>query len=175
MTTSLVFRKLEPGDSAAYRELRLECLRAHPLTFGSLPEEEGAMATLPFEAAIERASVDASIVGAFEGDRLVGIVGMDRDPRRKTRHRGHIRQVYVKAECRGRKIGESLMRLAIETAFAIDGIEQLELGVVTENSAAISLYSSLGFEPCGVQVNYFKVDGVYRHQQTMQLFKQAAR
>jgi ribosomal protein S18 acetylase RimI-like enzyme len=168
---NIVYRRLQAGDAGSYRVVRLEALKSFPESFGSTYEEESAVPKLKFETLIEESSVEGLIIGAFCEQQLIGIAGLIRDERRKTRHRGKIVQVYVNPDYRGQKVGENLMRMTVDTAFKTEGIEQLELAVVADNSSAIRLYEKIGFETYGEQKNYFKDGDRYAHQQFMQLFK----
>ncbi len=150
-------RKLRPGESGLYRALRLESLQRFSNCFGVTFEEEARLTTLAFEAAIEARAADRFVVGAFCGERLIGLAAFTRRERRKTMHRGDISQVYVDPVQRGRSIGQRLMLATLASAFELSGLEQVELSVVSTNTAALRLYATLGFETYGVQQNYFKV------------------
>lgn len=168
---NIIYRKLQSQDTARYRQARLDSLKNFPDAYGSLHAEEAAMPKLKFEPILEQDSDEGFIVGAFCGDELVGIVGFLRDRRHKTRHRGDIVQVYVDPAYRGQGIGEQLLREVVDIAFRMDGIEQLHLGVVSENLSAIRLYEKMGFEAYGIYRNHFRDGSRYWHQQYMQLFK----
>jgi RimJ/RimL family protein N-acetyltransferase len=168
----IVYRKLQPGDAGSYRLVRLESLKNFPDSFGSTYAEESITPRLKFETLIEQSSVNSFMFGAFCEGQLIGITGFHRAERRKTRHRGEIVQVYVDPKYRGQKVGENLVRMVVENAFEIEGIEQLELSVVANNSSATSIYKKLGFEIYGEQVNYFKDGARYWDQQFMELFKE---
>jgi RimJ/RimL family protein N-acetyltransferase len=146
-------------------------LKSGPDNFGSSYEEEATTPKLKFETLIEESSVDSFMLGAFCEDQLIGIAGLSRAERRKTQHRGEIVQMYVNPEYRGQQIGEQLLRMVVDKAFELAGFEQLELGVVANNSSATRLYEKIGFEIYGVQKNYFKDGDRYWDQQFMQLFK----
>jgi ribosomal protein S18 acetylase RimI-like enzyme len=124
-----------------------------------------------FEAFIESESADHVMFGAFDDDRLIGITGFNRMARRRAMHRGEIVQVYVDSNYRGQNIGEKLIRRALEYAFGLDGIEQVQLSVIAGNDKAIKLYEKFGFKTFGVQPRYFMVGDTYLDQQFMQLFK----
>jgi ribosomal protein S18 acetylase RimI-like enzyme len=109
--------------------------------------------------------------GAFDEERLIGITGFNRMARQRAMHRGEIVQVYVDSSYRGQNIGEMLIRQALNYAFTLDGIEQVQLSVIANNQTAIKLYEKLGFKTFGVQPRYFKVGDIYLDQQFMQLFK----
>ena len=109
--------------------------------------------------------------GAFDGEPLIGITGFNRMARKRASHRGELVQVYVEPAYRGQHIGEKLLRRALNYAFSLDGIEQVQLSVITNNTTAINLYEKFGFKAFGVQPKYFKVGNDYMDQQFMQLFK----
>jgi RimJ/RimL family protein N-acetyltransferase len=168
---SIIIRKLQPHESSTYREVRLSCLKNVPQYFGSTYEEEVLNPKFMFETFIENGSLDHVMFGAFDEERLIGITGFNRMARQRAMHRGEIVQVYVDARYRGQNLGEKLIRRALEYAFHLDGIEQVQLSVIVSNQTAIQLYEKLGFRKFGVQPRYFKVGDIYMDQQFMQLFK----
>lgn len=80
---------------------------------------------------------------AFEGDRLVGHVNVQRERHPVTHHVGSL-SIAVAADARGRGIGRRLMEEAIGWSTRA-GIEKLVLSVYPHNEAAIALYRSFGF------------------------------
>jgi ribosomal protein S18 acetylase RimI-like enzyme len=168
---AIIIRKLQPHESAIYREVRLACLKNVPQFFGSTYEEEILNPRFFFETYIENDSADHVMFGAFDGEQLIGITGFNRMARKRASHRGEIVQVYVDANYRGQNFGERLLRHALDYAFNLDGIEQVQLSVIASNQAAIKLYEKLGFQSFGVQSHYFKVEDSYLDQQFMQVFK----
>lgn len=164
-------RKLQPHESAIYREVRLACLKNVPQYFGSTYEEEVLNPKFRFETFIEDESPDHVMFGAFDAERLVGITGFNRMARQRAMHRGEIVQVYVDPNYRGQNIGEKLIRRVLEYAFTLEGIEQVQLSVIASNQTAIKLYEKIGFKTFGIQPKYFKVGSTYLDQQFMQLFK----
>jgi RimJ/RimL family protein N-acetyltransferase len=168
---SIIIRKLQPQESGIYRDVRLACLKNVPQYFGSTYEEEILNPKLMFETFIENDSPEHVMFGAFEEEQLIGITGFNRMARQRAMHRGEIVQVYVNSKYRGQNIGEKLIRRALDYAFTLDGIEQVQLSVIANNQTAIKLYEKLGFKTFGVQPRYFKVGDIYLDQQFMQLFK----
>jgi len=145
----ITYRKLGAADANLYREIRLESLREHPDSFGSLYEEQKELPKLKFESLLED-PVDASfMVGAFDGETLIGICGFlpfipsDEHGFQKA---GVIIQVYVKSTYSGRKIGVSLMKAVVDAAFKLPDVEQIVLEVVDINIAAIRVYEQAGFQ-----------------------------
>jgi ribosomal protein S18 acetylase RimI-like enzyme len=143
-----------------------------PEYFGSTYEEEVLNPKLKFETYIEQDLPGHFMLGAFEDNELIGLAGFDRAHRKKTLHRGALVQVYVDVKYRGQKIGERLIRKVLEDAFALDGIEQIELSAVANNQGAIRLYEKLGFKTYGIQPGYFKVEDGYTDQAFMYLIKE---
>ena len=168
---SIIIRKLQPDESAIYREVRLSCLKNVPEYFGSTYEEEVLNPKFMFETFIENGSPDHVMFGAFEEERLIGITGFNRMARQRALHRGELVQVFVDSNYRGQNIGEKLIRRVLEYAFTLEGIEQVQLSVIAGNPSAIKLYEKVGFKTFGVQPRYFKVGDTYMDQQFMQLFK----
>ena len=167
----IIIRKLQPHESAAYRAIRLACLKNVPESFGSTYEEEILHPKFLFETFIENCSPDHVMFGAFDEEQLIGITGFSRLTRQRAMHRGEIVQVYVDSRYRGQSVGEKLIRHALEYAFTLDGVEQVELSVIADNQTAIKLYEKIGFKAFGIQPRYFKVGNAYLDQKFMQLFK----
>jgi RimJ/RimL family protein N-acetyltransferase len=90
---------------------------------------------------------EAGLVAVTDG-RLAGSAGISCVGRRiKTKHRAEF-GISVDQACWGRGIGRALMEACIECAKTA-GYVQLELGAVADNTAALSLYKSAGFEEYG--------------------------
>jgi len=168
---TIQIRKLKPYDSPKYREIRLACLKNDPDSFGTLYEEEAKIPKLKFETFIESEAQDHFMFGAFDDEKLIGIMGFERMDRQRARHRGEVVQVYVDPNYRGQNVGEQLLRGTLEHAFTLDGVEQAQLSAIAANESAIRLYEKVGFKTYGVQLKYFKIGDNYKDQYFMQLFK----
>ncbi|MEP7077287.1 MAG: GNAT family N-acetyltransferase [Acidobacteriota bacterium] len=168
----ILYRRLQEGDGYAYRCIHLESLKVFPDNFGTLYQDQVNVPILLFETFIETGSKDNFMIGAFAEGELIGIAGVRREERPKTRHRGEIVQVFVKPAFHGQKIGETLVRKVIDAAFLLPGVESLELSAVADNSAARRLYEKVGFETYGIRNGYFKSGGNYTDQRFMQLSKE---
>src|SRR5688572_21871732 len=104
----MVIRELGPSDASVFRALRIRALIEHPEAFGRTPEEVDSV-----EVWAERLRVDAGsdldcLLGAFDGERLVGVAGCHREPAVKQRHIVHIWGVYVVPEHRRTGLGRRL-------------------------------------------------------------------
>jgi ribosomal protein S18 acetylase RimI-like enzyme len=169
---AMLIRPLTSADAATWRELRLRMLREHPDAFGSAYEEH---ADRPVESFAQRLrevnnAPDSFILGAFEGARLVGSVGLRRESGAKDRHKAGIFSVYVAPEARGSGTGRALLTEAIARAHATPDLEQLHLAVTRHSAAARSLYASLGFEPYGLARHALKLADRYIDEELMVLW-----
>ncbi len=155
-----VIRRLEPRDAPAFHALRLRALREHPEAFTSSWEDERDR---PIEAAARRldaADADAPVKfwGAFEAAQLVGMVGLDRETRRKNRHKATLVAMYVAPEAGRRGIGRRLVEALLAEARA-SGVASLLLTVTHGNAAARDLYARMGFFTFGIETDAVRVDG----------------
>ena len=64
----------------------------------------------------------------------MGTAGFVRNKGLKERHKGFVWGVYVSREARGKGAGREMMRMPLERAAAIEGIEQI-IAAVVDNSA----------------------------------------
>ena len=162
-------RRLGPESAAVYRELRLRGLKEHPEAFTSSYEEDAAKPLAAMERRLGPDSPDI-VYGAFDGDRLAGIVGLAREPRAKNRHKAVVFGMYVAPEHGRRGVGASLLRHAIDEARRQPGLEQLVLTVTRSNASACMLYESAGFRSFGIEPRAIRVGGAYHDKNHMILF-----
>ena len=83
-----------------------------------------------------------------EDGRIVGHVQLALDQRNGVGRPG---RVGIAPEARGRGFGFSMLAAVVARAFAMDGMERLELNVYTFNHPAIRTYEKLGFVHEGVR------------------------
>ncbi len=162
-------RVLNESDAPLYQEVRLNALKINPEAFGSTYERE---AEFSLESVAERLepTKDKFILDAFNHNGLVvGIVTFMRENGLKTCHKGNVFGVYVAPDGRGKGLGKSLMIELIRKAKNCEGLEQINLTVVSANSSAKKLYKSLGFEVYGLERNALKFKGQYFDEDLMVL------
>ncbi|MFP3719244.1 GNAT family N-acetyltransferase, partial [Niallia circulans] len=148
--------QLHPDDAEAYFALRLEALQINPEAFGSSYEEEK---DYPLSRTQSRLSDPASYVyGAFVEKDLVGVVTLMRETKIKMSHRANIYAVYVTPKRRGKGVAKQLLKATIEKSRDIQGIEQVYLAVVAENTAAKKVYRAFGFETYGIDRKAIKIN-----------------
>lgn len=149
-------RRLGPDDANAYRELRLRALREHPEAFTSSYEEA---AVQPIGMTQQRlAGPSQKLWGAFEGETLCAMIGLDMETRIKNRHKATLVGMYVAPERAGRGVGHALVEAALQEARAC-AVELVVLTVTQGNSEAAKLYERCGFRSFGIEPRAIKVDG----------------
>ena len=156
-------RRLESADAARFQSLRLRGLREAPTAFGSSYEEE---CDRPVAEVAERMARNTGgfILGAFDGDTLIGTVGMQREAPLKRRHKMVLWGMYVLPEARRGGAGRRLVDEALRQGFAVTGIRQVLLGVNAANTPALALYAAAGFTPFGLERGCMIVDGVLQDE-----------
>jgi RimJ/RimL family protein N-acetyltransferase len=162
----IVIRPVLPADAAQFHAVRLRGLREAPSAFASSYEDE---CDRPVAAVAERMAknTDGFILGAFDGDTLVGTVGMQREPQRKMAHKMVLWGMYVVPEARGLGLARQLVDQALAYAFTLSGVRQVNLGVNAANAPALALYRAAGFTTFGFERGFMLVDGVLEDEVLM--------
>ncbi len=93
--------------------------------------------------------------GAFD-DGLVGYAGLSSVP---ASFSSDIQTLAVTSSRQGKGLGRLLVNKLVSKALAL-GSEAVFLEVRVDNNAAVSLYSSLGFEQIDVRKNYYQPSGM---------------
>ena len=162
-------RILNESDATMYQEVRLSALKINPEAFGSTYERE---VKFTLETVVERLrpTENKFVLGAFmDRDVLVGMVTFMRESSSKTAHKGNVYGMFVTPEMRGQGVGKSLLLELIKKAKTINGLEQINLIVVSNNDPAKILYKSIGFQVYGVEKNALKFNGEYFDEDLMVL------
>jgi GNAT superfamily N-acetyltransferase len=142
-------RRLASHEWQAYRALRLRSLADAPHAFCSSLAVEEAWAHALWMARLTAAAVsgrDCPLV-AEAGGVLLGLVWAKCDA--EDAGIVNLFQMWVAPEARGRGIAAALLDEAVTWARSI-GARLVQLGVVTDNSAAVQLYTRAGFRNVGV-------------------------
>jgi ribosomal protein S18 acetylase RimI-like enzyme len=144
-------RRARADDAAAYRAMRLEALRAHPIAFGGDPSEEEARPLSFWQERLRPESNphSASFVADVSGE-LAGMMVVVRASGAKLRHAANIYSVYVRPAWRGRGVADQLLEACVAWARA-EGVQLLKLAVAAQNLAALGFYQRNRFRIYGVE------------------------
>ena len=154
----MVIRKLLPEDATAFQALRLRGLLEIPSAFSSSHAEE---VDTPESVIAQRlaSKADGAVLGAFSDTNLAGVIGVQRERQRQLAHKAIIWGMYVAPEVRQKGMGRSLLLRAIDMAARELEVRTVNLGVNTQNKAAITLYESVGFRTYGTEPGFLMVNG----------------
>ncbi|MHC5787586.1 GNAT family N-acetyltransferase [Pseudomonas idahonensis] len=140
---------LTPDDAAQYRALMLEAYERHPQAFTSSVREREKLPLAWWGARLD-GELDL-MLGAFDRERLAGIVGLAFELRDKARHKATLFGLYVTAEQRGSGLGRQLVQHLLAEAAGYEGLRLVQLTVTAGNDAALSVYRRCGFVQFGLE------------------------
>lgn len=161
-SSGLRIARIAPANLGAYKSLRDEALRLHPDAFDADIESEQAR---PPESFIGRLGLGeplggSFLLGAWAGDQMVGMIGLERQSQHKLRHSAELNSMMVRPSHTAHGVGRQLMESCIIEARKAIGLEQLILRVSTSSTSAIRLYERAGFKSCGIVPHALRlVDG----------------
>lgn len=158
MSADIRIRRFGPHEWPAYRTLRLRSLAEAPNAFGSSLATEEAWRPELWMARLAAAGVSGrdcplvaesaeSAESAEADDAMLGLLWAKCDA--EDAGIVNLFQMWVAPEARGRGIAAALLDEAVTWARSI-GARLVQLGVVTDNSAAAQLYTRAGFRNVGV-------------------------
>jgi ribosomal protein S18 acetylase RimI-like enzyme len=159
----ITLRQLTKSDAVAFRRVRLLGLQESPTAFGASYVQEEKMPIDEWANHLD-GSGDRWVIGAFEKEDLVGVVGFVRDSSEKSRHKGFLWGMYVAPLFRGRGVGRALAEEALARIDVLPGLRKVRLSVVVSNQVALGLYESLGFVRYGQEDEALCVDGVFHSE-----------
>ena len=154
MSTSILsYRALCPEDAEAFKALRLCGLKEHPEAF---LESDEAWSVKTLEEIAERITQNNDmrkgfIMGCFDGEFLVGVLGYFQFVPLKVRHKGQFWGMYVDKAYRRQGIAGQLLDVCIQKAREAPEVRLLHIEATTSNIPALRLYEAKGFESYGLQ------------------------
>jgi ribosomal protein S18 acetylase RimI-like enzyme len=142
-------RRMEPGEWATVRRVRLAALADAPEAFASTLDRE-----LGFEEATWRERIAASPwFLAWRDGEPVGLVAI------VTQQPGglHLVSMWVSPQVRGSGVADGLVAAVTAHARAA-GVSTVTLWVAAGNDRARGFYERMGFRPTGVRQTYQRAD-----------------
>ena len=159
MTIETTVRVLTTDDAAELFRLRREALLDSPFSFTASPEEESTTSSVENVRATLKRSPHSPVFGAFAGPRLVGMLGLYREPRRKAAHKVNLWGTFVTPEWRGKGLAKALLEAAVAYARTLEGVTDVQLGVTESAADARRVYERFGFKVWGTEPNAIRVQG----------------
>src|SRR5581483_4320911 len=116
-------RILDSADAEKFWRLRMEGLESEPRAFASSPEEHKRLSMETAAARLKPQPDGNFVVGAFEGEMLVGVAGFYREDRIKTHHKGGVWGVYVTPRFRGQGVARQIMSTLLDRVRSYEGLD----------------------------------------------------
>lgn len=107
-----------------------------------------------------RELASAKYFGAWLGQKLVGVLQLQRSSSPKTKHKALLRELYIDKNHRRHGVARELIVQGCEL-MKRSGVEQIRLAVRSDNRAAKKLYRSLGFRKYGQAPQALKIGQQY--------------
>lgn len=151
-------RRLEESDGESFLELLLKLDKESEFML----YEPAERATTAQEMAEKIKSVNNSggvIIGAVEGDMLLGFVSLSRGQANRIRHSGYV-VIGVLQEASGKGIGARLLG-SLDSWATKHEISKLELTVMIHNHRAYQLYLRNNYEVEGTKKRSVLVNGKF--------------
>jgi GNAT superfamily N-acetyltransferase len=159
-------RVLTHEDVHDYRALRLLSLEESKFSFSDALEDEKKLTDNEWLDAIKivGSPPEQFVLGAYNDDKLCGMVGFRRDTRIVGRHKAYLSAMYVEPNSRRLGMGALLLTEIISAAKQMQGLEQIHLWVLHrqhERNSAANLYERFGFISHGFVPNDIKYGDEY--------------
>jgi ribosomal protein S18 acetylase RimI-like enzyme len=160
-------RRFGVNDAEALWGLRMTALETDPWSFAESVEELRQISVEEHGRRIGAGGDSNFVMGAFEGDRGLGMCGFYRETLLKRRHKGHLWGVFVAPAARGKGLGRVLAERAIEMARTVPDLKSIQLTVSITQDAARQLYRRLGFRVFGVEPRGLEIGGEFVDEEHM--------
>lgn len=154
-----MIKYLTSDDLDDFLDLRKDSFTFDPGSFGG--SEEELIDTSGFGARLDLPNDENFVLGHYEDEELVGMIGFVRGDKEKTRHSGEIWGFFVHPAYRKQGIGKKLLIECIKNAKVNSRIKLIYLGVTESSESAIDLYSKVGFHEYGRKPKAFKIGEEY--------------
>lgn len=163
-----VIGRLDVGEIPEMQRLRREALATEPLAFLATPEDDLALDAGFVARSIADPKASAIFVARGEG-ALVGMLGIVRETRVKSRHRAQVWGMFVAPGARGRGLGAGILGAALGHARGWEGVVQVHLSVSVRTPLARRLYERAGFVAWGREPRSISWEGEFFDEEYMVL------
>ncbi len=152
-----MIRELTAEDAQQFKDLRQKAFEINEGGFAADLDEWRTKPVAEVKKMLEQeyASMNDFILGAFEAEQLVGIIGFFRPSLPKISRKGHVWGTFLLPEWRGKRIAGQLLDELINRAQHMQNLNRLQLTTSTQFKAAISLYKSRGFTRFATETGIF--------------------
>ena len=158
---NFAIRTITPKDAAEFWALRFEMLELEPFAYSADLEDHADSSIGDQVLRLESLQNGDCAIGAWWDGELVGSAILRREPGRKFTHKANVFSVYVKPHARGQGIARAMMLEVIARVRLLKNVTQLQIGVMSTQTAARTMYGSLGFEAWGCEPRALLIDGVF--------------
>jgi len=135
-----------------YKELRLRALQREPLAFCSTYARETAWPDEKWQQRLRDAHDNESwIIFAKLDEKLVGMIGGNRNDEDKQNHRCHIWGMYVDEKARKKGIAKALITKLLDSLRENEDVNVVRIEVNVNQKPAKQLYQILGFRKIGTE------------------------
>jgi ribosomal protein S18 acetylase RimI-like enzyme len=162
-----MIRQLDQNDSREYYEIRLKGLQLHPEAFGTGAEDWSKATNEQVRSLLENSSPDDFVLGAFQSNKLAGVIGLKREKKHSVGHKGTIWGLVVLPEFRNQGIGNALVKALIEKVSSNKEIKYVRALVTITELNAIPIFESNGFKNYGLELRGIKEGENYYNQSYM--------
>jgi len=152
-----MIKVLTEKDTDTFIQLRMESLQESPQAFAA-SYKEGVERDQTFKN-LKNRTEEYFVLGFFEGEQLVGIVGFVRERKLKKKHKSFIWGMYVSPKFRGKGIAKKLLLELINKAKKVEGLSKVMLSVTHPQEKVLGFYERLGFVRYSVEKDAIRVDG----------------
>lgn len=167
----VVVRSVGPDEVEELYRVRLRSLAEDPDAFDQTVADAEARGRGPLADLLAGVGQGRELVLFAEVDAVVvGLVFVSRSRRSRSRHRARLWGMWVAREARGRGVGAALVGEAVRWCRG-QGVEMVDLWVVTDHEQAVRVYERAGFRICGTARDGMRWQGVPQdeHQMTIHL------
>jgi len=158
--------RLTPKEYDQFYALRLESLENCPEEFATDAEawKNASRETINKLLITSEERKDAPILGAWEGEKLVGLAGVNRDLRPTVRHKSTLWGMYVSPAHRKQGIGYELLSKIIEVLKEESDLRMIRAVVTITSADALALLNKMGFKVYGQEPEAKQWEGKFYDQ-----------